>query len=324
MQRFTGGLLLCADATIPAPVNILFASETEKADFWLPLLQQALPKDRFSLGFETPVDVALIATPPPGTLAKLKGVKLIQSLWMGVEKLLADSALPRDVPLARLIDPGMVAAMSETVIAHVLDWHRHHYHYRALQREKRWRRVRQFLASDRTVGLLGLGELGGDAARKLLALGFKVAGWSRRPKQISNVESFFGEDGLADMLQKTDALVCLLPLTERTHGILSSRVLGKIKKGGCLINPARGDHLVAPDLIAVLDSGHLRHAYLDVFHTEPLPAGDPLWSHPGVTITPHAAALSEPRTAIPRIVENVERVRRGETPLNLVDFEAGY
>jgi glyoxylate/hydroxypyruvate reductase A len=240
---------------------------------------------------------------------------------MGVEKLLADPGLPRDVPLARLIDPGMVAAMSETVIAHVLDWHRHHYHYRALQREKRWRRVRQFLASDRTVGLLGLGELGGDAARKLLALGFKVAGWSRRPKNLEGVRSFTDLD---EMLPGVDALVCLLPLTERTHGILSSRVLGKIKKGGCLINPARGDHLVAPDLIAVLDSGHLRHAYLDVFHTEPLPAGDPLWSHPGVTITPHAAALSEPRTAIPKIVENVERVRRGETPLNLVDFAAGY
>jgi glyoxylate/hydroxypyruvate reductase len=305
-------------------VNILFASETEKADFWLPLLRRALPEDQFLTAAEGKIDVALIATPPAGTLQKLQGVKLIQSLWMGVEKLLADAAYPKGVPLARLIDPGMVAAMSETVIAHVLDWHRHHYHYRALQREKRWRRVRQFLASDRTVGLLGLGELGSDAARKLLALGFNVAGWSRRPKQIPHVESFFGEDGLADMLQKTDALVCLLPLTEKTHGILSNRVLGKIKKGGCLINPARGDHLVTGDLLAALDSGHLRHAYLDVFHTEPLPAGDPLWSHPGVTITPHAAALTEPRTAVAKIVENVERVRRGETPLNLVDFAAGY
>jgi glyoxylate/hydroxypyruvate reductase len=305
-------------------VNILFASETEKPEFWLPLLQKALPEDRFLSSPQGDIDIALVATPPSGTLQKLKGVKLIQSLWMGVEKLLADPGLPRGVPVARLIDPGMVAAMSETVIAHVLDWHRHHYYYRGLQKEKRWRRVRQFLASDRTVGILGLGELGGDAARKLLALGFNVAGYSRRPKKLENINCFSGEEGLSEMLQQTDALVCLLPMTSQTEGILNARTLGKVRARGCLINVARGAHLVVPDLIALLNSGHLRHAYLDVFEPEPLPADDRLWSHPGVTITPHAAALTEPRTAIARIVENVERVRRGETPLNLVDFAAGY
>jgi len=302
-------------------VNILFASETEKAEFWLPLLQKALPEDRFLSTPEERIDIALVATPPAGTLQKLKGVKLIQSLWMGVEKLLAEPGLPRGVPIARLIDPGMVAAMAETVIAHVLDWHRHHYYYRGLQKEKRWRRVRQFLASDRTVGILGLGELGGDAARKLLALGFNVAGFSRRPKNLPGVKCF---TDLNPMLEITDALVCLLPLTSQTEGILNARTLGKVRAKGCLINVARGAHLVVPDLIALLNSGHLRHAYLDVFEPEPLPADDRLWSHPGVTITPHAAALTEPRTAIAKIVENVERVRRGETPLNLVDFAAGY
>ena len=302
-------------------MNILFASETEKAEFWLPLLQKALPEDRFLSAPEERIDIALVATPPAGTLQKLKGVKLIQSLWMGVEKLLAEPGLPRGVPIARLIDPGMVAAMAETVIAHVLDWHRHHYYYRGLQKEKRWRRVRQFLASDRTVGILGLGELGGDAARKLLALGFNVAGFSRRPKNLPGVKCF---TDLNPMLEITDALVCLLPLTSQTEGILNARTLGKLRAKGCLINVARGAHLVVPDLIALLNSGHLRHAYLDVFEPEPLPADDRLWSHPGVTITPHAAALTEPRTAIAKIVENVERVRRGETPLNLVDFAAGY
>ena len=302
-------------------MNILFASETEKAEFWLPLLQKALPEDRFLSTPEERIDIALVATPPAGTLQKLKGVKLIQSLWMGVEKLLAEPGLPRGVPIARLIDPGMVAAMAETVIAHVLDWHRHHYYYRGLQKEKRWRRVRQFLASDRTVGILGLGELGGDAARKLLALGFNVAGFSRRPKNLPGVKCF---TDLNPMLEITDALVCLLPLTSQTEGILNARTLGKLRAKGCLINVARGAHLVVPDLIALLNSGHLRHAYLDVFEPEPLPADDRLWSHPGVTITPHAAALTEPRTAIARIVENVERVRRGEVPLNLVDFAAGY
>jgi len=140
-----------------AAVNILFASETEKAEHWIPLLERALPRDRILLRPEAPVDVALVATPPPGTLENLRDVKLIQSLWMGVEKLLADPALPKGVPLARLVDPGMVAAMSETVLAHVLDWHRHHYAYRAQQHERRWHRHTQYLAADRTVGLLGLG-----------------------------------------------------------------------------------------------------------------------------------------------------------------------
>ena len=302
-------------------MNILFASETEKPEFWLPLLQKALPQDRILQSLDAPIDIALVATPPAGTLEKLKGAKLVQSLWMGVERLLADPAYPRGVPLARLIDPGMVGAMSETVLAHVLDWHRHHYRYRQQKQEGVWRRFKQYLPSDRTVGLLGLGELGSDAARKLLELGFNVAGFSRRPKSLPGVESF---TELEPMLAKTDALVCLMPLTAQTRGILNANVFGRLKKHACVINLARGGHLVVPDLIAALDSGHLAHAYLDVFEPEPLPANSPLWKHSAVSITPHSAALTEPRTAVAKIAENVERVRRGEKPHHLVDFEAGY
>ena len=302
-------------------MNILFASETEQAEFWLPLLQQALPQDRLLVSADEAIDIALLASPPAGTLERLKGVKLIQSLWMGVEKLLADPALPKGVPLARLIDPGMVAAMSETVLAHVLDWHRHHYRYRDYQQRTRWHRHRQYLASERTVGLLGLGELGRDAARKLLSLGFKAAGFSRTPKSLPGVQCF---TELEPMVQISNALVCLLPLTPQTRGILNARTFSLLKKHACVISLARGGHLVMKDLLAALDSGHLAHAFLDVFDTEPLPADDPLWRHPGVTITPHAAALTEPRTAIPKIVENIERVRRGERPRHLVDLAAGY
>jgi glyoxylate/hydroxypyruvate reductase len=302
-------------------VNILFASETEKPEFWLPLLRAALPEDRIAEDIASDVDVALVATPPAGTLGRLKGVKLIQSLWMGVEKLLADAEYPRGVPLARLIDPGMVAAMSETVLAHVLDWHRHHYRYRAQKAKVEWRRYKQYLASDRTIGILGLGELGGDAARKLLALGFRVAGYSRRPKNLEGVQSF---TDLEAMLPLCNALVCLLPLTAQTRGVVNARRLALLKPHSCLINVARGPHVVNDDLVKALDSGHLAHAYLDVFDTEPLPKESPLWKHPGVSITPHSAALTEPRTAVAKIVENIERVRRSETPLHLVDFEAGY
>jgi glyoxylate/hydroxypyruvate reductase A len=302
-------------------MKILFASETEKPEFWIPLLQAALPKDEIVSEAEGEIDVALVATPPAGLLGRLRGVKLVQSLWMGVDRLLADPGLPKGAPLARLIDPGMVAAMSETVLAHVLDWHHHHYRYRAQQAERVWRRRKQYLASDRTIGILGLGTLGSDAAKKLLALGFDVAGYSRRPKSFPGVRCF---TELEPLLRITDALICLLPLTAETQGILNGRNLAKLKKHACLINVARGAHLVVPDLLRLLDSGHLSHAYLDVFESEPLPASSPLWTHPGVSVTPHSAALTEPRTAIPRIVENVERVRRGERPLDLVDFEAGY
>ena len=302
-------------------MNILFASKTEDPNAWLPGLRRALPEDRFSVSPEKDIDVALVATPPPGTFEPLRRLRLVQSLWMGVEGLLADPAFPKGVPLARLIDPGMVAAMSETVIAHVLDWHRHHYYYRIEQDERRWNRLKQYLASDRTIGLLGLGELGSDVARKLGALGFNIVGWSRRPKNLPGVTCVTDLDAV---LERSDVVVCLLPLTSHTRGILNFKTLRKLRLGGAVINVARGGHLVAEDLIAVLDSGHLAHAYLDVFEHEPLPHDHPLWTHPGITITPHSAALTEPRTAIPQIVQNVERLRRGEPPLNLVDFDAGY
>ena len=312
------------DANIRPPVKILFASETEKAEFWLPLLKAALPGDTFVTD-DFDVDIALVATPPAGTLGRLRDesprLRLIQSLWMGVERLLADPGLPKGVPIARLIDPGMVAAMSESVLAHILDWHRHHYRYRAQQAQAQWRRRKQYLAGDRTIGILGLGELGGDAARKLLALGFNVAGFSRRPKALDGVQSF---TDLHAMLRASDAVACLLPLTAQTRGILNARTLGLVREHGCVINLARGGHVVTPDLMQLLDSGHLAHAYLDVFEHEPLPREHPLWSHPAITITPHTAALTEPRTSLPKIVENIERLRRGEPPLNLVDFDAGY
>ena len=302
-------------------MNLLYASTIEPAERWLPLLERALPRDRFFTEPRADIDVALVGAPPPGSFAQLPRLKLVQSLWMGVEKLLADPELPPGVPLARMVDPGMVAAMSETVLAHVLDWHRHFWLYRQWQREKKWKHRRQFMAQDRSVGILGLGELGADAARKLLALGFQVCGWSRRPKAIAGVRC---STDLGDLLSRSDAVVCLLPLTAQTRGVLDARAFAHMPRGGCVINVARGAHLVLPDLLAALDAGHLAHAYLDVFDEEPLPADSPLWAHPGVTITPHIAALTEPRTAVPVIVENVERVRRGEAPRHLVDAAAGY
>ena len=305
-------------------MNILFASTKEKPEFWFPLLQQHLPQDRFYAWPDVnggDIDVALVATHPKGTFAALRKLKLIQSMWMGVENIITDAELPKGVPVARLIDPGMVAAMGETVIAYVLDWHRHFWCYRQFQKDKVWKRRKQYLASDRSVGILGLGELGGSIARKLRAMEFNVAGWSRTPKKIEGV---FCSTDFDEVVSRSDVLVCLLPLTEKTRGIVNSKTLSLVKKDGCLINVARGGHVVMPDLLAALDSGHLAHAYLDVFEPEPLPADSPLWSHPGITLTPHIAALTEPRTSVAKIAENVERIRRGDRPTNTVDFTAGY
>jgi glyoxylate/hydroxypyruvate reductase A len=270
-------------------VNVLFDSTIEPAERWLPLLERPLPRDRFLQEPRGDIDVALVGAPPPGTFARLPNLKLVQSLWMGVEKLLADPELPRSVPLARMVDPGMVAAMSETVLAHVLDWHRHLWLYRTWQGERKWKQRRQLMARDRTVGILGLGELGTDAARKLLALGFNVCGWSRRPKTIAGVHC---STELDEVLARSDAIICLLPLTAQTRGVLDARAFARMPKGGCVINVARGKHVVLPDLLAALDARHLAHAFLDVFDEEPLPADSPLWSHPGVTLTPHIAALT--------------------------------
>jgi len=307
---------------------IAFVAQEEDPQRWLPRLRAALPQDRFvvwpDVGDPAQVEVALVAKPAPGALAGFPRLRLVQSLWMGVDTLLADPALPRGTPIARLVDPGMVAAMSETVLARVLDWHRHLFRYRAQQARREWAALPQHLASDRTVGLLGLGELGRDAAAKLRALGFNVCGWSRRPKRVDGVECFHGETGLPEVLARSGAIVCLLPLTAATRGILNARAFARLPEGACVINVARGAHVVDADLLAALDSGALAHAYLDVFETEPLPPGDPYWTHPAVTVTPHIAAVTEPRTSIAKVTANIERVRRGERPEALVDVSAGY
>lgn len=302
-------------------MQILFASTSEPASRWVPELERALPEDRVTLEPGGDVDVALVANPPAGTFRKLSRLKLVQSLWMGVDNLVADPSLPRGVPVARLLDPGMIAAMRETVLAHVLDWHRLHFRYRDLQAEGKWRQLPQIMARERTIAMLGLGALGSAAAQALSALGFQVLGWSRRPRALPGVQCI---TELPLVLERGDLVICMLPLTKATRGILNARTFELMPEGACLINVARGEHVVENDLREALDSGWITHAYLDVFQNEPLPEGHPFWKHPRVTLTPHVAALTEPRTAIPEIVANIERLRRDEPLEGLVDVEAGY
>jgi glyoxylate/hydroxypyruvate reductase A len=172
--------------------------------------------------------------------------------------------------------------------------------------------------------VLGLGAIGGDTAAKLASLGFQVAGWSRTPKALEGIESFHGEAGFLPFLQRTDILVCLLPLTPETTGVLDARAFAALPAGAYVINLARGGHVVEEDLLAAIDGGHLAGATLDVFQTEPLPNGHPFWAHPKVHVTPHIAGLTNPRTSAAQVIENIRRVRAGQPPLNLVDAARGY
>jgi glyoxylate/hydroxypyruvate reductase A len=257
-------------------------------------------------------------------LRRYPNLRLLVSMGAGVDHLLRPPGPPPGVPVARLVDERLTQGMTEWVLLNVLRFHRQDLDYRAQQAARVWRELPAPDTARRRIGILGLGALGGDAARALLALGFPVMGWSRGPKSLPGVECFHGEQGLAAMLGRSDILVCLLPLTPETRGLLDAVRLALLPEGAFLLNSARGGHMVAADVLAALDGGRLAGAALDVFEPEPLPAEHPFWAHPKVVLTPHAASITIPRSAAPQVVENIHRARAGLTPLNLVDPAAGY
>ncbi len=275
-------------------------------------------------GAAAEVDVAVVWKPPPGMLAGFANLKLIASLGMGVDHIFADPKLPQGVKVARIVDPDLVAQMSEYVLHAVLHRHRMFDVYEGFQRQGKWQQIRPPVTAEKRVGIMGLGEIGADAAGKLAGLGFAVAGWSRSAKSIAGIESFHGADGFAPFLARSDIVVCLLPLTPATEGVLDRRAFAAMPAGGYVINAARGGHVVEEDLLAALDSGQIAGAALDVFATEPLPEDHPFWRHPKVRLTPHVAGLTRPETAARQIAENIRRAHAGQPLLNLVDPEAGY
>jgi glyoxylate/hydroxypyruvate reductase len=276
------------------------------------------------IGDPTEIDYALVWRPETGFLASLPSLKLILSLGAGVDHLLGDPQLPRHIPIVRLVDPHMTDAMSEYVVLQVLRLHRRDLDYRAQQEAGVWRELDQPNAVDRRVGILGLGELGQDAAKKLKALGFDVAGWSRSEKNLTGIASYAGAPGLSQLLPRSEILVCLLPLTTETEGILNASTLALLPRGAALINAARGAHLVEADLLAALASGQISAAVLDVFRQEPLPPDHPFWRHPRVILTPHVAAFTNPTTAAPIILDNIRRFEDRRPLLNRVDLARGY
>jgi glyoxylate/hydroxypyruvate reductase A len=265
----------------------------------------------------------------PGEFAGLPGLRAILSLGAGVDHVLSDPRLP-DVPVIRVVDPDLTARMSEWVVLQVLLHHRQFRRYDRQQRERVWDEDDgQPAARETRVGILGLGELGLDAARKLNAIGFDVAGWSRSAKHARGLATFHGAEGLDSLLARTDILVSLLPLTPETRGLLNARLFAKLARDGrlggpFLINAGRGGSQVEADIAAALEAGVLKGASLDVFETEPLPASSPLWGRADVYISPHNSAISSPDAIASYIANQIQAIERGETPRNAVDRARGY
>ncbi len=271
---------------------------------------------------------ALAWNPPAGELAEYENLRVIFSAGAGVEHLLGDPALP-DLPIVRLVDANLTIRMGEYVVLHVLLHHRRMLEYTELQRAKTWRLLSQPAAEEVRVGILGLGELGADSARKLSQLGFQVAGWSRSKKEIAGIESFAGEAELDAFLARTDILVALLPLTPATTGVLDRALLAKLARDGALpgpvlINAGRGGLQVEADILSALDDGALWAASLDVFESEPLPAASPLWAHPRVVVTPHNASISEGPAVAAYMLEQIAAFEAGDPLTNLVDQKRSY
>lgn len=303
----------------------------QRAEWWR-ALTDALPDDDWvdalADGTASPAwraaEVAVVANPLPGRLAGCTGLKLIQSLWAGVDRLLADATLPAQVPLARMVDPAMNRAMAETAAWAVLSLHRRAFDYAAQQRRTEWRALPQRRADEVAVLVLGLGEMGRTTAGQLAALGYRVSGWSARPRELPGIATNAGWAALPAALGAADVVVNLLPLTDDTRGLFDRTRLAQMRAGAGLVNLARGAHVVETDLLAALNAGHLGHAVLDVFDSEPLPATHVFWFHPRVTVWPHAAAQTDLRTAAAVVAANVEAVRRGEPAAHLVDRRRGY
>ena len=270
------------------------------------------------------VDFALTWKAKPGVLAGFPNLKAISSLGFGVDHLFDDPTLPAEVPLVRLVEETLTGQMSEYAILGILRHHRMLAGYGAAQAARSWGREPPPDTGATPVGLLGLGVTGSDCAAKVAGLGFPVRGWSRGPRALPGIECFHGAGGIEPMLAESRFLVCLLPLTPETRGIINARTLAAMPRGAYVINAARGGHVVDADLLAAIESGHIAGAMLDVFNHEPLPPDHPYWAHPSVTVTPHIAGLCVPRLMAPQIVENVRRACAGRPLLNLVERSRGY
>lgn len=310
---------------------IAFVSRTTDANVaeWVSMLSAALP-DEAILPFQSmnseqraQAEIAIVANPDPADIAGLSGLKWIHSLWAGVERLVSELGALAP-PIVRLTDPELSRVMAEAVLAWTYYLHRDMPAYRDNQKQSLWKEIEYRHPGDVTVGILGLGALGSAASERLRQAGFETIGWSRSAKTLPGVDTLSGEAGLTRLLSRSDIVVCLIPLTDETRGLLGSKRLNQMKRGASIINFARGAVIASDDLVRALDDGHISHAVLDVFETEPLDPNSIFWNHPKVTVLPHISAPTNRRTSAAIVAANIRRWRQsGQLPAT-VDMASGY
>ena len=318
------------------PMVFLHNIDEQEAQLWLQNLKQALATDAIYLANQldretaAKVEVAIVANPDPTELVGFPNLVWVQSLWAGVESIVESfkhvnqQRAGNPIELVRLIDPQLATTMAEAVLAWTLYLHRQMPEYAQQQRDKQWRQLQCPSADKVRVSVLGTGKLGQAAIQALLRQGYQVNSWSRSPKAIQGVQGFVGLGQLPEMLAQTDILVCLLPLTNETQGLLCKETFQALPKGSKVINFARGPVVNREDLLSVLDQQQLAHAVLDVFETEPLPISDRLWEHPQVTVLPHISAMTNIETATQVVAQNITHYHQtGELPVT-VNLAQGY
>ncbi len=313
-------------------MEILFYYASADADAWLRGLRERLPGAavrQWVPGDNQRADYAVVRRPPEAVLAGRAGLKAVFSLSAGVDDILAalradPAMLPAPVPLFRLEDAGMADQMREYAVCTVLGWYRRFGEYREQQAAGEWREREILPRESFVVGILGAGVLGLAVAGSLEPWGFPLRCWSRGPKNVPGVASYYGEDQLPAFLSGTRALINLLPDTPRTRGILNRDLFRRLERGAFVMNIARGAHLVEDDLLAALDAGEIGAAALDVFAVEPLPPGHPFWTHPRISITPHCAARTVPGASLDTVASAIRKLGAGELPGGLVDRGRGY
>jgi glyoxylate/hydroxypyruvate reductase len=291
---------------------------------WIAAIEEANPNGELLVNPQPAnyprVNMAVVWKHEKQVLQQLPNLKLVSSMGAGVDHIIKHPP-PKDVPVVRIVDPGMNRQMTRYVCMAALTAHQHLFFYRQMQRSRRWQPNTALHES--VVGIMGIGAIGQEVAQGLLRLGFRVKGWSRKRKNLPGVFCYNSSEWQA-FLKGTDILVCLLPLTEATAGILNARTFSALNQQATIINVGRGGHLKEEDLQPALDNGQLKRAFLDVFREEPLPSSHPFWNDDRIVVTPHVSAITNPRTAAEQITANYRRVMNNEPLLNPVNMESGY